>query len=162
MHSFDIGDKYILWLYVSVDDVALLKIDKRFYNLSYDHFCFHLVKILFSPKTLEQISSLTVLKHSVNILFVIEVTVESNYVWVLQPPLNLEFLFHLSEEVKLFQSSFHNNFQCDSLLTMLFDGSENLTELSGANRLDTCEVIHCPSLFFMICRDGLRIRFLHF
>ena len=144
-----------------MDDVSLLEIDKRFNNLSNYNSSLHLIKVSFSSQALKQITTLTVLKYSVNVLLIVKVAVEPHDVRVLQSPLNLEFFFHLSEKVKLFQCGFHNYFQRYSLLTVFFNRTENLAELSRADSLYAAEVIYGPCLFFLVRRSGQRIRFLH-
>lgn len=132
-------------------DITLLQVNKCLYDLRNHNFCLGFPKILLPSQSLKEIPAGTVLKDGVYVLLVVEVAVKSDYVGVLQSPLNLEFLFHLGKKIKLFQRRLHNYFQSNGLLAVLFYCSEDFAKLARANRLYVIEVLHCPSLFFLSC-----------
>ncbi len=115
MHALAVANQYILWLDVTVDDRSFLQVDQCFHNLSNHEFGFTLIKVLLSPQSLEQVAALTVFQHSIDVLFIVKVAIESYYVWVVETPLDFQFFLHLTEKIKFFESRFNNYFKCNCL-----------------------------------------------
>lgn len=108
MHLVLIHDQYVLRLDVSVDNIPLLHVYESINHLLNDVLGPLVIESLLLPEFLIQIAILGVLKHYIDALVIVEVAIESDDIRVSQSPLNLKFLLHLSEEVKLLQQIFMN------------------------------------------------------
>ena len=91
---------------------------------------------------------LTVPQHHIDVLRVVEVAMQLDYIWMVESPLNFELTLHLAEEIKLLQDVLEYDFECTLYATSLLNCFEDLAEFTTANGLDPREIIHCPSLLF--------------
>ena len=86
-----------------MDHVAVLQV-----NESLNELCDYvpgtiLREALLTPKFLVEVSMFTVVENNVDVLGVVEVSMELDNVRVLESPLNLQFSLHLAKKVKLLQ-----------------------------------------------------------
>ena len=110
VHPLQVRYQYVLWLDVSVNNVPILQVDQRFDHLRDDKLGFVLVKALFSSQALKKVAARAVLQHRVNVLLVIKIPINPHDVRVVEPPLNLQLLFHLRKKVKFFQRRLDDDF----------------------------------------------------
>ena len=80
---------------------------------------------------------LAVLKHHINVLCVVEVSVQLHDVWVVESPLDFEFTLHLGEEVELFEHVFEDDFESARYASITLHSFEYFAEFSTADCLDT-------------------------
>ena len=66
-----------------MNNVSVLKVNQRFYNLSNNKFCLAFIKKFLSAKSLKQITAWAVLEHSIDILFIVKIAVEAHYIWMI-------------------------------------------------------------------------------
>ena len=66
-----------------MNNVSVLEVYQRLNNLCNNKFSLTLVKEFLSAKSLEQITSLAVFEHSIDILFIVKIAVKTNYIWMI-------------------------------------------------------------------------------
>ena len=109
MHTLTVTYQNILWLDVSVNNIPFLEVDQCLNHLRYHEFSLPLLKLLLTPESLKEVAALTILQHSVNILLVVKVAVESHNIGVIESPLDFQLFFHLTEKIKFLQSGLHHH-----------------------------------------------------
>jgi len=144
MHSLLIENEDVLRLDVSVDYITFLQVQQCLYHLRNHYLSLIFVKSLLSFKSLKKVAILAVLQYYVNAWFVVEVAVQTDYVWVLESVLNFQFLFQLGEKVKFLESSLDNYFQSNLSLRVFLYGFENFAKFTVAYRLNAAKVICSP------------------
>jgi len=88
MHALLVENENVLRLDVSVDNISFLQVQQCLNHLRDYYLRLNFVKSLFSAQSLEQVTILAVLQHSVNVRFIVEVAVQADDVRVLKSVLN--------------------------------------------------------------------------
>lgn len=101
---------------------------------------------LLTAQFLVEVTVLAVLQHHVDVLRVVEVSMQADNVWVIQSPLNFKLAFHLAEEVKLLKHVLEDNLQCTCYASGPLNSLKDLAEFSTAYGLYAREVMDGPAV----------------
>ena len=93
-----------------MNDISFLAIKKCLNDLCDYHFCCILWEVLDSAQALKEVSVLAVFEHRVDAAFVIEISIQTDNIGLVEPPLYLKFFLELGEKIKFFQRSLADNF----------------------------------------------------
>lgn len=95
-----------------MNHVPLLHVHESTHHLSDDVSRFFLLEVFVLLKSLVQIAEACIFKYHIQASFIIEVSIEANYVRMSEPPLYLKFFLHLRKKGELFEQVLFYHLQC--------------------------------------------------